>query len=202
MTQKHLSDDPQSAIIDRRATARRLLQTELDQLSPEERRIVERFVHQRHVSRNVTHEYSRERTLGERVADRVATIGGSWGFIIGFAICIVIWMTINSVLLVRAFDPYPYILLNLCLSCLAALQAPIIMMSQNRQAAIDRLRAVNDYEVNIKSELEIMQVHEKLNQLRERDWAMLVELQNRQIELMQTLLEKATDTASPPPAAA
>ena len=92
-----------------------------------------------------------------------------------------------------AFDPYPYILLNLCLSCVAAIQAPIIMMSQNRQGTIDRLRAQNDYEVNVKAELEIMQVHEKLNDLRERDWATLVELQNQQIELMQQLLRHRQD---------
>ncbi|WP_028008590.1 DUF1003 domain-containing protein [Solimonas flava] len=200
MSQKRAALDPQSSRIDRRATARRLLQADLDKLPPEEHRVVERFVHQRRVSRNVARDYARERSLGERVADRVAEIGGSWNFIIGFGVCIVIWMAINSFMLARAFDPYPYILLNLCLSCLAAIQAPVIMMSQNRQAAIDRLRAENDYEVNIKSELEILQVHEKLNQLREQDWATLVDLQNRQIEMLERLLEKATRTSAPPAA--
>ena len=92
----------------------------------------------------------------------------------------------------KAFDPYPYILLNLCLSCVAAIQAPIIMMSQNRASAADRMQAQHDYEVNVKSELEIMQVHEKLDEMRERDWASLVDAQNRQIELLQQLLERIT----------
>ncbi len=174
--------------IDRRETARHLLQTELDKLQGEERAIVERFIAKRQVARNVAREFSQNRSLGERVADKVAEVGGSWGFIIAFGVFLVIWMTINSVVLVKAFDPYPYILLNLCLSCVAAIQAPVIMMSQNRQAASDRLHAENDYQVNVKSELEILQVHEKLNQLREQDWATLVELQNRQIEMLQQLL--------------
>lgn len=194
--------DPRGSRIDRRATARQLLDAELDRLPPEERAVVERFIHRRHVSRNVDREYASRRTLGERVADKVAQVGGSWGFISGFGVFLVVWMLVNSVLLAKAFDPYPYILLNLCLSCLAAIQAPIIMMSQNRQAAVDRLRAENDYQVNIKSELEILQVHEKLNQLREQDWAMLVELQNRQIEMLQRLLEQATQASEPPKAGA
>ena len=194
--------DPRGSRIDRRATARQLLDAELDRLPPEERAVVERFIHRRRVSRNVDREYASRRTLGERVADKVAQVGGSWGFISGFGVFLVVWMLVNSVLLARAFDPYPYILLNLCLSCLAAIQAPIIMMSQNRQAAVDRLRAENDYQVNIKSELEILQVHEKLNQLREQDWATLVDLQNRQIEMLQRLLEQATHAPEPPGAGA
>jgi len=98
----------------------------------------------------------------------------------------------NSFLLAKAFDPYPYILLNLVLSCLAAVQAPIIMMSQNRQAAVDRKHAENDYQVNVKSELEVLQIHEKLDLLRSHEWALLVEQQNRQIEMLQRLLECAT----------
>lgn len=183
--------------IDRRETARQLLQTELDKLQADERAIVERFIAKRQVARNVSREFSENRNLGERVADKVAQVGGSWNFIIGFGVVLVIWMAINSFVLAKAFDPYPYILLNLCLSCLAAIQAPIIMMSQNRQAASDRLRAENDYQVNVKSELEILQVHEKLNQLREQDWATLVEQQNRQIEMLQQLLAQRT---APPPA--
>jgi uncharacterized membrane protein len=115
---------------------------------------------------------------------------------------LLVWVLLHTFLLAKAFDPYPYILLNLFLSCLAAIQAPIIMMSQNRQAAVDRLRAENDYQVDIKSELEILQVHEKLNQLREQDCAMLVELQNRQIEMLQRLLEQATQASEPPKAGA
>ena len=126
------------------------------------------------------------------MADRVAQVGGSWYFISVFGALLVIWMLINSVLLAKAFDPYPYILLNLVLSCLAAVQAPIIMMSQNRQADIDRLNASNDYQVNVKAELEVLQIHEKLDRLREQDWSALVELQHRQIELLQRLIERAT----------
>ncbi|WP_295943157.1 DUF1003 domain-containing protein [uncultured Xanthomonas sp.] len=185
--------------IDRRQTARQLLQTELDKLSETEREVVERFIAKRHVARDIVTQADRDRSLGERVADRVAEIGGSWSFIIGFCVVLLGWIALNSLVLARAFDPYPYILLNLCLSCLAAIQAPVIMMSQNRQAAVDRLRAQNDYEVNIKAELEILQVHEKLNQLREQDWATLVELQNRQILMLQQLLERAGVT--PPPQA-
>lgn len=125
-----------------------------------------------------------------------AEIGGSWSFIIGFGLVLLFWIVLNSVLMTHAFDPYPYILLNLCLSCLAAIQAPVIMMSQNRQAAVDRMRAQNDYEVNIKSELEILQVHEKLNQLREQDWLALVEQQNRQIALLQQLIDRAGTSPS------
>lgn len=185
--------------IDRRQTARHLLQTELDKLSETEREVVERFIAKRHVARDIVTQADRDRSLGERVADRVAAIGGSWTFIIGFCVVLLGWIVLNSLVLAHAFDPYPYILLNLCLSCLAAIQAPVIMMSQNRQAAVDRLHAQNDYEVNIKAELEILQVHEKLNQLREQDWATLVELQNRQILMLQQLLERAGVT--PPPQA-
>lgn len=176
---------------DRRETARRLLQSEIEKLPVEEREIVARFIANRRVSRNIVQEYERSAGIGERIADKVAQVGGSWTFIILFLACLVAWMAFNTVVLAKgAFDPYPYILLNLCLSCVAAIQAPIIMMSQNRQGAIDRLRAQNDYEVNVKAELEIMQVHEKLNDLRERDWATLVELQNQQVELLQTLMQR------------
>lgn len=180
--------------LDRRETARRLLQSEMEKLPADEREIVERFIANRRVSRNIVQEYDRRAGFGARVADKVAEVGGSWTFIIVFLLCLIAWMAINTFLLARnAFDPYPYILLNLCLSCVAAIQAPIIMMSQNRQGVIDRLRAQNDYEVNVKAELEIMQVHEKLNDLRERDWSMLVELQNRQIQLLQELLLRRQD---------
>ncbi|MCR6702600.1 MAG: DUF1003 domain-containing protein [Dokdonella sp.] len=179
------------ARIDPRQTARKLLQTELDGLPADEREVIERFIARRSVSRNIVRELDSTRGLGDRIADRVAAVGGSWAFIGSFVVALVAWMLFNTFVLARqAFDPYPYILLNLVLSCVAALQAPIIMMSQNRQAAADRLGAQHDYEVNVKAELEIMQVHEKLNALRERDWAVLVELQNRQIQMLQRLLER------------
>jgi uncharacterized membrane protein len=180
-----------AAHMDRRETARQFLNKELEHLPPEERVVVERFISKQKVARNVAKEFHQARSLGERLADRVAAVGGSWNFIIGFAVVMVVWMGLNSFLLAKAFDPYPYILLNLCLSCLAAIQAPIIMMSQNRQAAVDRMNADNDYQVNVKSELEILQVHEKLDVLRIQDLAALVELQHRQIEMLQRLLEQS-----------
>lgn len=177
--------------IDRRSTAQQLLQKELSELSPEDRHVVERFIARQGVARNIEREFQEARTLGERVADRVAAVGGSWGFIIFFGVVLVIWMLINSDGMTKPFDPYPFILLNLVLSCLAAVQAPIIMMSQNRQADIDRLNAKNDYQVNVKAELEVLQLHEKIDQLREHDWLTVVELQNRQIELLHALLAQS-----------
>jgi uncharacterized membrane protein len=176
--------------VNRQTTAQKLLQTELEKLPPDERLIVERFISRGRIARNIRREFDAQLTFGERMADRVAAIGGSWRFIGSFGVFLLLWMVFNTfVLAVRAFDPYPYILLNLLLSCLAALQAPIIMMSQNRQAEIDRMQAQNDYEVNIKAELEILQLHEKLNEWREQDWGELLELHHRQTELLEKTLE-------------
>ena len=137
-------------------------------------------------------EFEQKLTLGERVADRIADFGGSWPFLFMFGGFILLWMIVNSVLLfVRPFDPYPYILLNLCLSCLAAVQAPVIMMSQNRQESRDRLRSENDYRVNLKAELEIRQLHEKLDHLLQHQWERLVEIQQIQIELMNELSNRS-----------
>jgi uncharacterized membrane protein len=130
-------------------------------------------------------------TFGERMADKVAEFGGSWRFIILFGIFILIWICINIFLLRSgAFDPYPFILLNLILSCLAALQAPIIMMSQNRQETKDRKRSENDYLVNLKSEIEIRNLHQKVNLLIEEQIKVLIDIQERQIEMLQSLEKK------------
>jgi uncharacterized membrane protein len=177
------------AKVNRQATAQKLLQVELEKLPVDERLIVERFISRGRIARNIMREFDAQLTFGERVADKVAAVGGSWKFIGGFMAFLLVWMVVNSVVLAtRSYDPYPFILLNLILSCIAALQAPIIMMSQNRQAEIDRMQAQNDYEVNIKAELEILQLHEKINHLREQDWAGLLDVQQRQIELMENLL--------------
>src|SRR5205807_623024 len=121
-----------------------------------------------HVSRNLNVEEEERLTFGEHIADRVATFGGSWTFIISFGVVLLIWTMVNTfVLMQRAFDPYPYILLNLFLSMLAALQAPVIMMSQNRQASKDRLKADLDYEINLKAELEVAQLHSKVDRIYE-----------------------------------
>lgn len=128
-------------------------------------------------------------TYGERLADRVAAIGGSWRFIIGFSLFLVAWAILNTLVLARhAFDPFPFIFLNLMLSMLAALQAPIIMMSQNRQSAKDRLDAANDYQVNLKAEIEIMALHEKLDELRDRQLGEMILKQQEQIDMLTRLL--------------
>ncbi len=171
--------------------ARRFLRREWTKLTERERRVIESFIEGKQVSRNVTKTFDDERTFGERIADRVAAFGGSWTFIVIFGSAIISWVIVNSILLFnRGFDPYPYILLNLFLSMIAAVQAPIIMMSQNRQAARDRLDASHDYEVNLKAEIEIRDLHDKLDEIREGKWANLVEMQQEQIRLLQQLLEK------------
>jgi uncharacterized membrane protein len=182
----------QAAKINRQETARKLLKVELDKLSPQEREIVERFINRRHIARNVIREFDEKLSFGEQIADKVAAFGGSWTFIFIFLSLLIVWMVFNTfVLATRAYDPYPYILLNLILSCVAALQAPVIMMSQNRMAAKDREQATHDYEVNIKAELEILQLQEKLNELRERDWMVLIEMQQKQIQMLERLLSQA-----------
>ncbi len=173
--------------------ARRFLRKEWDRLSERERRVVKALAERAHLSRNTNREFEDGRTLGERVADRVAAFGGSWTFIFSFGAFLLVWVALNSYVLARrgdAFDPFPYILLNLFLSMIAALQAPVIMMSQNRQSAKDRLDAAHDYEVNLKAELEITGLHEKLDVLRERQWAELVALQQEQIRMLQQLVER------------
>ncbi|CCF20470.1 conserved protein of unknown function [Pseudorhizobium banfieldiae] len=127
-----------------------------------------------------------ERRFGERAADAVASFGGSWSFILLFCAVLLLWMSVNiSGLFIEPFDPYPFILLNLVLSCVAALQAPIIMMSQKRQEAKDRQRAESDYMVNLRAELEIRQLHEKIDHQMAKQWERLTELQQIQIELLE-----------------
>lgn len=163
-----------------------ILETERGELSALEAEVVKGMREQEIIARNVNLEFERELSLGERVADRVAEFGGSWSFIIFFGVIILIWIAINSyVLLMRPFDPYPYIFLNLVLSCISAFQAPFIMMSQNRQETRDRLRAENDYKVNLRAELEIRQLSAKLDQLLTHQWQRLLEIQQIQAELMQ-----------------
>jgi len=130
-------------------------------------------------------------TFGQRLADRVATFGGSWKFILSFGAFLLLWITINTILLIqKPFDPYPFILLNLILSCIAALQAPVIMMSQNRQEEKDRERAKKDYMINLKSELEIRMLHEKIDHLIIHQQHELIEIQKVQVEMMQNILDK------------
>lgn len=145
-----------------------LLGKSSDALSPPERRVLERIHKRETISQDVGVIHDEDATFGERLSDHVAAVGGSWGFIIAFGVVLFGWMILNSQILGRmgmAFDPYPFIFLNLMLSTLAAIQAPIIMMSQNRQADKDRRAASHDYEVNLRAELEILRLHEKVNHL-------------------------------------
>jgi uncharacterized membrane protein len=177
---------------DIREIAKRILHKEFESLSPAEQNVIQRFAQRLHVSKNVHQEREGQLTFGQHLADKVASFGGSWTFIMSFAVVLVLWVTVNSFLLIRwhgSFDPYPYILLNLVLSMLAAIQAPVIIMSQNRQAVNDRAHAEHDYEVNLKAELEIMSLHEKMDTLREKQWAELLAMQQEQIQILHQLIE-------------
>ena len=146
---------------------------------------------QQAATRNLNEEYDRSLPFGERMADRVASFGGSWRFIGLFVGVLVVWIVVNAVhVLTRPFDPYPFILLNLVLSCVAALQAPVILMSQNRQEARDRLRAEQDYEVNLKAELELRHLHEKIDHLSQGQWQRLLVIQQAQMDLMREVAER------------
>lgn len=129
--------------------------------------------------------------VGDRISDKVASFGGSWKFIILFFAILLVWILINSLyLLLKPFDPYPFILLNLILSCLAAIQAPIIMMSQNRQEMKDRIRSENDYKINLKSEIEIRTLHEKVDHLLLDQWSKMMRIQEIQIEILEEIRNK------------
>jgi uncharacterized membrane protein len=149
------------------------------------------------ISSDVAAEFAEHRSLGERLSDGLAAFGGSWTFISIFSVVMAGWMLANALLARDAFDPYPYILLNLVLSCLAAIQAPIIMMSQKRQETKDRLRSESDYRVNLKAELEIRYLHEKLDHLLLHQWQRLAEIQEMQIEF---IAEQRASTGPRPPA--
>jgi len=140
------------------------------------------------LSRNINVEFERKLTFGERMADNLANSAGSWRFIIIFLVVLAIWIAINTIVLItKPFDPYPFILLNLVLSCLAAIQAPVIMMSQNRQEAKDRLQSEHDYRVNLKAELEIRLLSTRFDHLLSRQWQHLMEIQEIQMDLMEEI---------------
>lgn len=167
---------------------RQLLRDEKGEITSLEAEVLESLREHEILSRNPDAGFESRLTLGQRLADRIADFGGSWPFILIFAGVVGIWMLVNSWLLgTRPFDPYPYILLNLVLSCLAALQAPVIMMSQNRQEDRDRLRAMHDYQVNLKAELEIRHLHQKVDHILSHQWERLAEIQEIQLELMSEL---------------
>ncbi len=162
-----------------------ILEAERGELTTLDNEVLESLKQQEILSRNPEEDLQAGLTIGQRVADRVAAFGGSWRFITLFAVVLFLWIAVNSAaLIIRPFDPYPFIFLNLILSCLAAIQAPVIMMSQIRQEARDRLHAAHDYQVNLKAELEIRHLHQKLDHLLTHQWERLVEIQQMQMELI------------------
>lgn len=172
--------------------AKKHFNVDIAALPERERRVVRHFGERLPISHNTNREFEIRLTIGQRLADKVAAFGGSWTFIIIFGAILLSWVLLNSVILARrgdSFDPYPYILLNLFLSMLASIQAPIILMSQSRQALKDRLDAAHDYEVNLKAELEILSLHEKVDELRESKWTELIMMQQEQIQLLTQLLK-------------
>jgi uncharacterized membrane protein len=174
----------------------KLFRTKYEQLGTQEKHVAHHIAERTHIARNVSQDVTEEMTFGQRLADKVAAFGGSWTFISIFGAVMVIWVLLNSFILIRyssvSFDPYPYILLNLFLSMLAAIQAPIILMSQNRQAYKDRLSAEHDYEVNLKAELEIFTLHEKIDLLRDKQWGELISIQKDQLILLRELTKDTT----------
>jgi uncharacterized membrane protein len=186
-------DLPADAKISRNELARyrmiyveELLQQEHGEFTELDRQVVESIARQETIVENSEEEFDEHRTIGQRLSDRLSSFGGSWSFLISFGGVLFVWMAFNIFEgETKAFDPYPFILLNLLLSCIAAIQAPIIMMSQKRQEAKDRLRAFNDYRVNLKAELEIQHLHEKIDYLISKQWQRLAEIQQMQLEIMQ-----------------
>ncbi|MBN1534852.1 MAG: DUF1003 domain-containing protein [Spirochaetes bacterium] len=167
-----------------------LVLEERGQLERLEAEVIQNIGESELISSNTAAQSEEKYGIGDRISDRVAQFGGSWKFIIVFFAVLVLWILVNShLLLARPFDPYPYILMNLVLSCIAAIQAPVIMMSQNRLEAKDRVRAENDYKVNLKSEIEIRTLHEKMDHLLLEQWSKMIEIQELQIDLLKEIRE-------------
>jgi uncharacterized membrane protein len=167
------------------------LHGQINDLTEVEKKVLISIAEKTTLSDKIDGEKSLTLTFGQRIADKVATFGGSWTFIISFGVFIIIWISLNVLwLLDKGFDPYPFILLNLILSCIAALQAPVIMMSQNRQEEKDRERSKKDYMINLKSELEIRMLHEKIDHLMIHQQQELLEIQKVQIEMLSDILKR------------
>jgi uncharacterized membrane protein len=178
--------------------AAKLLTVPYEALDERAKKVARHIAARTHIARNIAKEFDAQPTLGQRAADAVASFGGSWTFVGLFAAAMLFWVGLNAYLLMRhgkTFDPYPYILLNLFLSMLAAIQAPIILMSQNRQSYKDRISAEHDYEVNLKAELEIMLLHDKLDALREKQWGELLQIQTQQLKLLAALAENQASSS-------
>jgi uncharacterized membrane protein len=171
--------------------ARVQMSRERDELTKLEHEVIESLHANESVVEDMNAEFDSNLTFGERLADRVASFGGSWTFILIFFAALATWVTINSVYwLYHPFDPYPFILLNLVMSLLASIQAPIIMMSQNRAGARDRLQAENDFKVNLKAEIEVRALTEKIDQLLHNQWARMMEIQQIQMEMLEDLTRR------------
>src|SRR3954466_968001 len=180
----------------RKDYVKEVLEEEIGELSALDQEVVESLQQHEIVSSDISKQFEKKLTFGERLSDSIASFGGSWTFIIFFSLILLIWIGLNSFILAnRAFDPYPYILMNLVLSALAALQAPVIMMSQNRSEARDRLRGENDYKINLKAELEIRHLHEKIDHLLRRQYNRLFEIQQIQIDLLEELSQRRRGAA-------
>ena len=172
----------------RKESLHQMLVDEKGELSILEKDVIDKLTEYESISENIEEEFIAKLTFGEKLSDIIASFGGSWKFIIIFFLIIIFWISINTYLLItKSFDPYPFILLNLVLSCLAAIQAPIIMMSQNRQEARDRNRAEQDYKINLKSELELRQLHQKVDHLMIQQWERMAEIQEIQLEMLEEI---------------
>jgi uncharacterized membrane protein len=167
-------------------------------LDDRERRVLQNAIGRRALSEDTSDVFDESSSFGERLADGVAAFGGSWTFLISFGLAILGWVLANLLLRGGAPDPYPFIFLNLLLSMLAAVQAPVIMMSQNRQASKDRMVTSHDYECNLKAEIEIMGLHEKVDRMRDNDLKQLLVKQQEQIDLLMRLVQDRTGDASVP----
>ena len=170
---------------------REILEREKDELSSLEENIAQSMKDHELTAKNINIEFDRQLSFGDRVSDRLANFAGSWTFITMFTVIFIVWISINTIVLVfRPFDPYPFILLNLVLSALAAIQAPVIIMSQNRQEEKDRMNAEHDFQVNLNAEMEIHQLHRKIDHLLINQGERLLEIQKIQMELMEDLAKK------------
>jgi len=176
----------------RKEYVKEVLQDEIGELSTLDNEVIESLHQHEILSSDISKQFERKLTFGERLSDQIASFGGSWRFIILFGAVLFGWIILNGIFLLNGgFDPYPFILLNLILSTLAAIQAPIIMMSQNRAELRDRLRSENDYKINLKAELEIRHLHEKIDHLLRRQYNRLFEIQQIQIELLEEIGRKS-----------